>query len=171
MSCEDVAGRRVVVGRISGIFGVRGWVRVFSYTDPPEAILGYGPWMIGDEHARCCRVLAGATHGRGVIAHLAGVDDRDLARALIGSTIRVAREAFPGLAEGEYYWDDLLGLEVVNTDGIVLGRVEDLMETGANDVLVLRGEQRRLVPFIVGSVVRSVDLAASRITVEWSADD
>ncbi len=161
---------QALVGRISGIFGVKGWVRVYSYTDPPENILGYGPWLVGDGQHGEFAVLDGAVHGRGLVARLAGIDDRDKARALIGSMIHVLRARFADAARGEYYCADLVGLQVRNQDGIVLGRVQDIMATGANDVLVIQGERRRLVPFLTGSVVRSVDLDAGVMDVDWDVD-
>lgn len=163
------AEAQVLVGRISGIFGVRGWVRVYSYTDPPENILRYGPWLVGDDRRAEYAVLDGATHGRGIIARLAGIDDRDQARGLIGSDIRVPRGRFGGTATGEYFCSDLIGLRVCDREGTVLGRVEDIMETGANDVLVVQGERRRLVPYLA-TVVRSVDIAAGTMEVDWDAD-
>ena len=161
---------QVVVGRITGVFGVRGWVRVFSDTDPPEKILAYGPWSLGGAPAETYRITEGATHGRGVIVHLAGIDDRDQARGLIGSTIRVPRARFGKTGRGEYYWFDLLGLEVVTEDGRPLGRIEQLLETGANDVMVVRGDRRILVPFILHTVVKSVDQEHGIITVSWDSD-
>lgn len=162
--------RRIVVGRIAGVFGIKGWVRVFSYTDPPENILDYGPWLLGDTELTAYRVSEGARHGRGIIAHLDGVNDRDVARALIGKPVWVPRERFHEAGPDQYYWSDLMGLRVVNGEGADLGRVEDLIETGANDVLVVRGERRRLLPFVVGRVVTSVDREAGVINVEWDAD-
>jgi 16S rRNA processing protein RimM len=164
------ADRRIVVGRIAGVFGIRGWLRVFSYTDPPDNILRYGPWSIGDATAKDYRVTDGSVHGRGIIAHLEGVDDREVARRLIGATIAVPRTRFGAAAPNEYYWSDLIGLRVVNQDGTPLGEVEDLLETGANDVLVVRGTRRRLLPFVAGTVVRSVDLDAGLIAVDWDPE-
>jgi len=166
----ESAERTVVVGRISGVFGVRGWLRIFSFTDPPEGILTYSPWLVGDSGAQSFRVVEGAGHGRGVIAHLDGIDDRDVARALVGATIRVPRARFGRTRPGEYYWSDLVGLQVVNDDGAVLGRVVELLATGANDVLVVQGERRRLLPFLPGQVVTSVDLTAAVIRVVWDED-
>ena len=163
------AHRQIVVGRIAGVFGVRGWVRVRSFTDPPGNILRYGPWCVGDTIHKDYRVTDGSVHGRGVIAHLEGVDDRDVARALIGASIRVPRAQFDAPAPGEFYWSDLIGLQVMNLEGIVLGRVSELLETGANDVLVVQDDRRRLVPF-VPAVVRSVDLATGLISVDWDPD-
>lgn len=162
--------RRIAVGRIAGVFGIKGWVRVFSYTDPLDNILGYGPWLVGDTELIAYRVAEGACHGRGIIAHLDGVNDRDIARALIGKSIWVPREKFHEAGPDQYYWSDLMGLRVVTDAGVELGKVEDLIETGANDVLVVRGERRRLLPFVIGRVVTSVDRGAGVITVDWDED-
>jgi 16S rRNA processing protein RimM len=167
---SDPAQRPVVVGRVTGVFGVKGWVRVFSYTDPPGNILQYGPWLVGERGEKSFRVLDGATHGRGVIAHLEGIDDRDVARGLIGAEIRVSRANFGKTGRDEYYWSDLVGLTVVNEEGVELGRVDDLLATGANDVLVVVGDRRRLVPFVPGAVVKSVDVAGGTLRVAWDED-
>lgn len=173
VSADDggpAAGRRVAVGRIAGVFGIKGWVRVFSYTDPPENILGYGPWLVGEREPVAYRVVDGARHGRGIVAHLEGVNDRDVARALIGQGVWVPRDRFQVADPGQYYWSDLIGLRVVNGEGAELGHVQEILETGANDVLVVGGERRRLLPFVTGTVVKSVDLAGRVINVEWDAD-
>jgi len=162
--------RQVTVGRVTGIFGVKGWVRVFSYTDPPENILQYVPWLIGESLGAPYRVTGGATHGRGVIAHLQGIDDRDIARRLIGSTIRIPRSLLGNPGLGAYFWFDLIGLEVVNEDGTSFGRVAELLETGANDVLVVSGDRRRLIPFVLRSVVKFVDFDRCIIGVSWYLD-
>lgn len=158
--------RLVVVGRVTGIYGVRGWLRIFSYTDPPQNILRYGPWLLGDS-TQTWRVLGGAVHGRGVIAHLEGIEDREAARALAGSTISVPRDRFAEPKSGEYYWSDLIGLTVVDEQGKSLGRVEKMLETGANDVMVVVGDKRRLLPFVHREVVRQVDVAGGVIHVAW----
>ncbi|MDX1432665.1 MAG: ribosome maturation factor RimM [Gammaproteobacteria bacterium] len=163
--------RRVVVGRVSGVFGVRGWVRVRSHTEPAERLLDYSPWLLeGAGEPRRLAPEQGRPHGEGLVAKLAGIDDRDQAMALVGADISVAREQLPALAEGEYYWVDLIGLEVVNREGRSLGRVADLMATGANDVLRVTGERERLIPFVTHDVVLAVDLAAGRIDVDWDPD-
>ncbi len=164
------ADRRIVIGRIAGVFGVKGWMRVFSYTDPPENILRYGPWSIGEGTPTIYRVKDGAVHGRGIIAQLDGIDDRDVARRLIGESIRVPRARFGKPGVNEYYWSDLIGMRVVHQDGRALGQVEDLLETGANDVLVVSGDRRRLIPFLTGDVVKSVDFDGGVLTVDWDAD-
>lgn len=163
--------RLVTVGRVAGVFGVRGWLRIFSFTDPPRNILDYGPWYLGPhtDRQRIFRVVDGAPHGRGIIARLEGIEDRDAARALIGEPISVRRECFGGTREGEYFWSDLIGLRVINEEGIEFGRIAEMLDTSANDVMVVVGERRRLLPFLYGTVVKSVDLASGVVRVDWDA--
>lgn len=161
----------MILGRIAGLFGVKGWVKVFSYTQPREAILDYEHWLLGSEGDwRLVGVAEGKRHGKGVIARLEGVADRDEAAVLVGSEIAIERDALPQPEPGSYYWTDLEGLRVVNRDGAELGRVAYLLETGANDVLVTEGDQERLIPFLIDEVIVDVDLAAGVITVDWEWD-
>jgi 16S rRNA processing protein RimM len=167
----DDAEGLVVLGRVSGLYGVRGWVKVFSFTEPRDRILGYSPWLLRESGAWRERVVtAGRPQGKGLVAALEGVTDRDQARLLMGAEIAVRPEQLPELEEGEYYWRDLIGLQVATTAGADLGTVTGLLETGANDVLVVRGERERLVPFLPGRVVTAVDLAAGTLTVDWDPD-
>jgi 16S rRNA processing protein RimM len=162
---------RIVVGKIAGVFGVRGWVKVISYTDPREGILDYSPWMLEHGGAQEMRkVLDGRVHGAGIVAQLERCTDRDQAAALMNATVSVERSQLPEAAEGEYYWADLVGLEVVTTQGVSLGRVAELFETGANDVLVVRGDRERLIPFIRGQVIKDIDLKARRMQVDWDPE-
>ena len=160
---------RVAMGRIGAPHGVKGWVRIQSETRPRENLLDYTPWYLGEEQ-RPCRVLEVRTQGKHLVARIEGIDSREQAAALTHGVIRVDRAVLPPAAEDEYYWADLEGLAVVAEDGTSLGTVDGLMETGANDVLVVRGERERLIPFIQGSVVREVSLAEGRITVDWDPD-
>lgn len=170
MSSQATPDRLLVVGRIDGAFGVRGWVKVRSYTEPREEILAYGPWQVGPD-ARPLAVEAGQTHGKGLVAKLAAVDDRDAAEALRGQDIRVPRARLPEPPPGEYYWADLLGLEVRTVAGVALGRIERLLETGSNDVLVVAGGGREhLVPFVPGEVIIRVDLGAGEVVADWDPD-
>lgn len=167
------SGRRVPVGRIVGVHGVRGELKIESWTEPRERIFDYQPWLLltapGREHE--VRGATGGSRGKGMLAQLPGVEDRDQAVALIGAEIAVDRDLLPPVAAGEYYWADLEGLEVVDTEGAALGRVHHLFATGANDVIVVRGgEREHLVPFVMGSFVRSIDLDAGRIVVDWDSD-
>lgn len=161
----------IEMGRISGLYGVRGWVKVYSYTAPRENILSYASWHLRRQEGWVPVQLAGGRgQGKGVVAHLKGYDDRDAAAALVGTTIAVRRSELPEAAEGEYYWSDLIGLKVLNLQGVELGIVAALMETGANDVLVVEGERERLIPYTPGEAVQSVDLAAGRLTVDWDPE-
>jgi 16S rRNA processing protein RimM len=162
----------IAVGRISGIYGVKGWVKVYSHTRPRENILRYSTWQLQQGDGWQARALEnGRRHGKAIIAKLDGCDDRDAAAALMGTTIAISREQLPEPAPGEYYWADLQGLEVVNQDGIELGRVSHLLETGANDVLVVKqGETERLIPFVTEQFVTDIDLEAGRMRVDWDPE-
>ena len=165
-------GEYIVVGRITGLYGVRGWLKVFSHTQPRENILTYPTWYLQNPQGWVASELeTGRMQGKGVVAKLKGCDDRDTAATLMGSTIAIRREQLPQAAPGEYYWSDLVGLQVLTLDGIELGIVDHLMETGANDVLVVNQDGvERLVPFVQGQFVRSVDLDEGVITVDWDPD-
>ncbi len=166
-----MATQPVVLGRISGLFGVRGWVKVYSYTEPREAVLGYGRWLLSAKDGwREATVAEGQRHGKTIIARIAGVADRDEAAELVGTEIAVPRDEMPETASGQYYWSDLEGLRVVHRDGTELGRVAYLFETGANDVMVVKGEQERLIPFVMDKVVLGVDLDKGEIDVDWEWD-
>lgn len=160
--------RQIVVGRIVGVFGVRGWVKVRSETEPPENILSYSPWQVGD--AGEMRVVDGKCHGSVIVARLAGITDRDQALRLQGAWISVPRSRFGETKRGEFYWVDLIGLEVRTDDGRVLGQVSDMMATGANDVMEVRGDRTRLIPFVVGAYVKAVALDEGYLIVDWDPD-
>jgi 16S rRNA processing protein RimM len=158
----------VVLGRISGLFGVRGWVKVYSYTEPREAVLDYGRWLLsGKDGWREATVAEGQRHGKGIIARVNGINDRDEAALLIGADIAVPRDELPDTETGRYYWSDLEGLTVVHRDGTELGKVAYLLETGANDVMVVKGEREVLIPFVMDKVILGVDLSSGRIEVDW----
>jgi 16S rRNA processing protein RimM len=161
----------VVLGRISGLFGVKGWVKVYSYTEPREAVLEYRRWLLsGKDGWREVTVAEGQRHGKMIIARIDGYVDRDQAAELMGTEIAVPRDELPEAEEGRFYWSDLEGLRVVHRDGTELGKVAYLLETGANDVMVVQGEQERLIPFVMGEVILEVDLANGRIDVDWEWD-
>lgn len=160
-----------MLGRITGIFGTRGWVKVWSYTEPAANILDYRRWQVSTPTGWVpVEVVDGQRQGKNMIVHLRGCDDRDQARAYMGAEVAVGRDELPELASGEYYWTDLEGLRVVNQDGVELGTVESLLETGANDVLVVKGERERLIPYLPDRVVMAVDLAHGLLRVDWDPD-
>ncbi|MBS7458872.1 ribosome maturation factor RimM [Coralloluteibacterium stylophorae] len=163
--------RRLLLGRIVGVFGLRGELKLESSTEPRDAIFRYQPWTLRAGTAeREVSGVRGRDTGRNVVARFPGVDDRDAAEALIGHEIWVPRSALPAAAPDEYYWVDLEGIEVATVDGIALGRISHLFATGANDVIVVRGDRERLIPFVRDQVVREVDLAAGRMVVDWDPE-
>lgn len=134
-----------------------------------EAILQYQPWLLGEEK-KPVKIEDGRVQGKGLAVLLPGFEDREQAAALVGTQIFVGRDQLPATAKNEYYWSDLEGLEVKTTLGQSLGRVAKLMETGANDVLVVRGDRERLVPFVQGQYVTRVDLEGGVIEVDWDPE-
>lgn len=171
VTTEGDEQRFVTLGRISGAHGIRGWVRVQSDTSPRENILGYSPWYLFRQGKRELRkVAAGRLQGKGVVAKLTACDDRNAAEELAGAVIAVPRSQLPETQPGEYYWTDLLGLAVRTVGGVELGRIEQLLETGSNDVIVVQGERERLIPYIWDQVIREVDLQAGVMLVDWDPD-
>lgn len=160
--------RLITVGRLVGVHGLKGWLKVFSHTRPRTAILDYSQWQVGDP-PQMMKLAEGRESGSRILVRLQGIDDRDAAAVWVDQPVRVAREQLPEAGPGEYYWTDLEGLSVTTVDGELLGQVQQLLETGAHDVLVVRGDRERLIPFVMEQVVRSVDLEAERIVVDWDA--
>jgi len=174
---EPVASELLVVGKITGCYGIKGWVKIHPYTDPQENFLGFGQWVLQRRSGpEPIEFDAGRRQGRGLVAHIAGVDDRTLAESYKGLEVAVPAASLPQLAEGDYYWSQLQGLQVWCRDGddrVLLGTVDYLIETGANDVLVVKAsqnsidEQERLIPYLPGDVVTRVDLEEAIIEVDW----
>jgi len=170
-------GSQIQLGRINAAYGLKGWVKVYSHTDPIEQIFTYSPWLLrrGGKEIQL-ELLKGKTQGKGVIALFKDFEDRNLAESLIGYEIWIDEERLPTLDEGEFYWNQLENLQVVNQSGAVLGKVDHLMETGANDVLVVKptpesiDDRERLVPFVEGEIVKDVNLESAIIVVSWASD-
>lgn len=169
--------QETVIGRITSVFGVKGWLKVFSYTDPKEGILNYPDWTLVLDGKRIpARLEEGRRQGQAIVIRLKGIDDRDLARTYCGAEVTVSRAELPELPEGEFYWFQLEGLEVFTVDDECLGKVHHLIETGANDVLVVQAtansidQRERLIPYLPDQVVLSVDLAAQRMVVDWDPE-
>ena len=163
--------RRILLGRILGAFGVRGELKLHSFTDPVSTAMKYQPWQL--VHGGAERELSGVRGretNKGMVITIPGIDDRDAAEALAGAEIWVARSLLPEPRPGEHYWVDLEGLAVVNMQGVAFGTVSYLFETGANDVMVVAGDRERLVPYIADQFIIEVDFDAGRITVDWDAD-
>ncbi|MFP4155330.1 MAG: ribosome maturation factor RimM [Halothiobacillaceae bacterium] len=166
---SPVAGEEwVELGHVIGAHGVRGGLRVHSGTRPADAIGAYRRWRLaGPDGVFDLRLEGLGYQGKNLVARLESVTDRDRAEALAGARIMVRAEDLPPPAPGEYYWRDLIGCSVVTLDDQPLGEVAQMMETGANDVMVVRGDRERLLPFTIGHAVREVDLDRRRIRVDW----
>lgn len=168
----------LIVGRVVAVHGIRGLVKVYSYTDPTDNIFAYQPWYLRGENGwEEVETDSGRRQGKSLVVRLNGCTDRNQAEQdFIGREIAVSRDSLPSLGDGEYYWRDLIGLRVLLDDGRDIGRVERMMETGANDVLVVRGDQQsldrreRLIPWLPDQVVCRVDLQAGQLTVDWDPD-
>ncbi len=170
----------VNVGRITAVFGIKGWVKVHSYTDPQENLFDYHPWLLKTAHGvKQVEIDEAKPHGDAFVAHIVGVDDRDIAATFTSVDIAIEKDLLPDLEEGEYYWRQLEGLAVYTDysgERQRLGVVSKLFETGANDVLVVVGDatsidqKERLVPYVPGQFVTLVDLSAGEILVNWDPD-
>ena len=164
---------RVTLGRVAGVYGVKGWVKVVSFARPVENILDYRRWWITKGAGYEAKLLEGRIHGRGLIAHISGPDghalaDRNAAEALVGTEIQVSRDELPAPSKGQYYWTDLINLQVTSEQGDLLGIVIEVTSNGAQDVLVVKdGEQERMIPFVHGAIIKSVDLVERRIVADW----
>ncbi|GAB3377889.1 ribosome maturation factor RimM [Azotobacter armeniacus] len=176
MDTTPASAELIVLGKITSVHGVRGEVKVYSFTDPIDNLLDYHRWTLKcGEELRQVELVRGRLQGRVLVAKLKGVDDRDEARALADFEICIPIAQLPRLDDGEYYWHQLEGLRVIDQADQLLGRVEHLLETGANDVLVVRpctgslDDRERLLPYTEQCVLQ-VDLAAGEIRVDWDAD-
>ena len=160
----------VVMGRVSAPFGVKGWIKVQPFTAAPANLLSYTVWWLGRDDAWLKYAVSNVqVHGRSVVAQLEGCEDREAAARLRDVQVAIPRDALQRTDTNEFYWADLIGLKVVNNAAQHLGQVVGILETGANDVLVVEGERERLIPFIA-DVIQQVDLAHGVITVDWGAD-
>ncbi len=179
------SGRKTIAGKLTGVYGVKGWIKVHSYTEPHENILMYQPWFIADVSGNISdkpiSIDDHRLHGKGLVVHIKGVDNRDQAINYCQQLIAVDMGILPQLPEGDYYWEQLKGLKVVSVYGgrenapVLLGTISDLMETGANDVLVVIpceksiDKRERLLPYVDAHVI-NVDLAAGTVIVDWDPE-
>lgn len=178
--CAAKSSNLVNVGRITALYGVKGWLKIHSYTEVAEDVFAYSPWWLKTAHGvKQVDVDEARAHGKGFVAHIKGVDDREQAAELTGIDIAVERHLLPELDDGEYYWSQLEGLVVITSYGGVqqrLGRVTKLMETGANDVLVVASDElsidkrERLIPYVPEQFILAVDLSAGEIQVDWDPE-
>jgi 16S rRNA processing protein RimM len=174
---ESTESPRVILGKIVSVQGLRGAVKVYSHTDPLDNVLEYVEWTLtrGSEQ-RTVSVLGGRLHGRVLVVQLKGVDDRNQAEELVNFEISVEAQALPELEEGEFYWYQLEGLQVINLEGQLFGKVDHLLETGSNDVMVVKpcagsiDQRERLLPYLPGQFVLNIDLDAAVIQVDWDPE-
>jgi 16S rRNA processing protein RimM len=158
------------MGRIVAPFGVKGWVKLKVFTETPDSLLDYPAWWLATANGwQNYEVAEAEFHAKGLVVRLEGVSDRTGAEGLSGMDVGVPREAFPEPDADEFYWTDLIGLDVVNRQDEALGKIEGLLETGANDVLVVRGDRERLIPYVASTIV-AVDLQSRRVVVDWDSD-
>ena len=171
-SVEDL----IVLGKITSVHGVRGEVKIYSFTDPIDNLLGYPAWTLKrDGEVKQVELVSGRLQGKILVAKLKGLDDREVARTFAGFDICVPRALLPDLDDGEYYWHQLEGLKVIDLQGQLLGRLDHLLETGSNDVMVVKpcpgslDDRERLLPYTAQCVL-AVDLTAGEMQVDWDAD-
>jgi len=164
--------RRILLGRIVGAFGVRGEIKLESWTEPRSAIFNYQPWILRSPNGQESELKGarGRDTGKHLVARFPGIEDRDTVEAMHGTEVFVARSALPPPKPEEYYWVDLEGLDVKTVDGVVLGQVSHLFSTGANDVVVVRGDRERMIPFVQPDFVVSVDFDANLVVVDWDPE-
>ncbi|MBV35904.1 MAG: ribosome maturation factor RimM [Rickettsiales bacterium] len=163
----------LVVGKLNGAYGIKGWVKVYSFTSPKENIFNYKPWYLKlNGEWQEIAIVTGREQGKTLVAQLEGCDDRNQAEAYHGVEVAIDKSQLPELENGEYYWRDLIGLSVVNQAGEQFGQVKKLMETGANDVLVVKKPKggELLIPYVPDYSVINVDLEAGEILVDWESD-
>ncbi len=158
----------ILVGKVGSTYGVKGWLKILSYTEVAANILDYSPWYIEDKDGwRTIELEASQQYGKGVIVKFSGIHTPEKARLLSGKKLAILRSELPVLEKDEYYWSDLKGLTVIDQHGKTLGKVSYLIATGSNDVLVVKGEKEQAIPYLPGQVVTRVDLAESKIYVNW----
>ncbi|MEP4891997.1 MAG: ribosome maturation factor RimM [Aliiglaciecola sp.] len=169
----SLASDTIVIGKIGAPYGVKGWVKITTYTDETQGVFEYSPWLLGDGKKEYI-VDLWRTHNKGVVAKLVGVESRDDAESIKNLEIFIKAEQLPELADDDYYWRDLVGMQVITENGYDLGVVKELFETGANDVMLVKansndafGQKERMLPFLREQVIKVVDMQAKTIKVDW----
>lgn len=166
---KNVDSAYIIIGKFGSTYGVHGWIKVRPYTEFGENLLDYHPWYIQQKNDvwTPIEIESSKVYGDGIIAKIAEINTPEKARLLTGVSIAIPRSKLPELNKGEYYWTDLVGLTVINQHNEILGKVIYLMETGSNDVLVIKGEKEHAIPYLMGSVITSIDLQNQEIHVNW----
>ncbi len=159
-----------MIGNINGLFGTQGWVKIFSHTQPRKNVLSYQPWHIKTKNNwQTLTIIQGREQAKTIVAKISGINDHEQARGLIGTDIYIQKSQLPKLQQGSYYWQDLIGLTVVNQKNTTLGKVSNLFATGANTVLVVSGKKEYLIPYIAQFLI-AVDIDNQQIEVDWDED-
>lgn len=167
--------QQITLGKVGAVYGIKGWLKIHSFTGETDAILDYFPWSLKlGNKTQTVEITDWRKHNKGLIVKVAGIDDRDYAQALVGSEIQTSEAALPELSQDDFYWRDLIGMSVVTNKGYDLGVVSDMMETGANDVLVVKAnlndgfsKKERLIPYLFEQVIESVNIENKQICVDW----
>ncbi|GKT12463.1 MAG: 16S rRNA processing protein RimM [Thiomicrorhabdus sp.] len=168
-----MSDEKLIVGQINGIFGVNGWVKIFSHTDPRKNILSYSPWLIkfnGEWREIAVIDSKVQSGGKTLVAQLENVTDRDVAREYMGCEIAIDRSLLKSSDDG-WFWIDLVGCQVITQDNVVLGEVKEMIVTGAHDVLRIQGESEVLIPFVMERFIQSVDIKKKQIVVDWELEE
>jgi len=173
-----MTGHVITLGKVVGVFGIKGWVKIQSFSSPLENVFSYKDWTLEfpDHTQKQIKLREGRSQGKGLVAALDGVNDRESAQFFVGAEIKIGKEKLPQLEAGDFYWHQLEGLDVMTVEGVLLGKVGHLMETGANDVLVVKtcqgslDERERLIPYLPEHVVTGVKLGEGCITVDWDPE-
>jgi 16S rRNA processing protein RimM len=161
----------IIIGRFGRPHGVKGLVTVYSFTDPRDNILSYSDWHAFLSNCwQPINVLSAQIHNKAIVAQIEGFPERELVARLTNVEIAVHKAQLAPLAPGEYYWHQLIGMKVINQQGLSFGEVIEVMPTGSNDVLVVKGEKRHLIPYLPGQVVTNIDSTTRIITVDWDTD-
>ncbi len=160
----------IITGKVGATYGIKGWLKVYSYTEEAAQILQYKPWYLAEgPNWQAFELEDGRQHGKAIVVKFPGIETPEEARKLTGRAIAIQREQLPVLPENEYYWADLEGLTVLDQNGQILGQIAYLIATGSNDVLVIRDQagKERAIPYLPGTVIKKIDLKEQRMVVDW----
>ncbi len=165
--------KKIYLGKITGAHGIKGWLKIQSFSSPPENILTYQSWIINNKGEEdFYSIEQGRKQNNKIVVKLEKIDDRNTAESLINSKIQILRSDLPKLSNENYYWSDLVGLSVLNSEETVIGKIESLIETGANDVMVIitLKDERILIPFVMHEIIKEVNVELSYIKIDWSIE-
>ena len=165
--------KKIYLGKITGAHGIKGWLKIQSFSSPPENILNYPSWIINNQGEEdFYSIEQGRKQNNKIVVKLEKIDDRNTAESLINSKIQILRSDLPKLSNENYYWSDLVGLSVLNSEEKVIGKIESLIETGANDVMVIitLKDERILIPFVMHEIIKEVSVEQNYIKIDWSIE-